>query len=92
MSEQPERISPEEEARIKAIKESILRMIITSEARQRLANLRMVKPDLVELIENHIIQLYNAGKINRPITDEEIKHMLLTIQEQQKKHFRIRWM
>ena len=50
MSEQPQepadRRVPE-----KAMREGVLRMALTSEARQRLANVRMVKPELASSIE-----------------------------------------
>ena len=40
----------------KAMKDNALRTLLTSEARERLANVKMVKPEVAEVIENSIIQ------------------------------------
>ena len=46
-----------------AMREQMLKVLLTTEARERLANIRMVKPDIARLIENQIIQLASSGKI-----------------------------
>ncbi|MEM4311315.1 MAG: DNA-binding protein [Nitrososphaerales archaeon] len=79
-----------EEAKKKALKERLLRLVFTSEARERLANVRMVRPEIAEAVENHVIQLYTSGKLNRALTDEELKQLLLALQKD-KREFRIRW-
>lgn len=80
----------QQEQERKLMKERVLRVILTSEARQRLANVKMVKPDVAGLIEDQIIQLASTGKVKRPITDEELKQFLAALQ-QPKKDFKIRW-
>lgn len=60
----------------KAKKQQILRQILDIAARERLANVRLVRPDLAENVENQLIQLYSMGRINRIITEEEIKQIL----------------
>ena len=57
----------------------ILRKVLTKEALQRLNNVKLVKPKLVEEIEKHIIRLYKANKIKSKITEEEIKTLLKTL-------------
>ena len=56
-----------------AMREQMLKVLLTTEARERLANIRMVKPDIARLIENQIIQLASSGKVQKTITDDEIK-------------------
>ena len=80
----------QEEAEKRQMRERVLRILLTSEARQRLANIKMVKPEVAKMIEDQIIQLASAGKITKPINDEEIKRFLSTMQ-QQKREFKIRW-
>lgn len=80
----------QQEQERKLMRERVLRVILTSEARQRLANVKMVKPDVAGLIEDQIIQLASTGKVKRPITDEELKQFLAALQ-QPKKDFKIRW-
>lgn len=79
-----------QEQQRKVLRERVLRVLLTSEARQRLTNVRMVKPDVAQMIEDHIIQLASSGKVKSPITDEELKQFLVALQ-QPKKDFKIRW-
>ena len=48
----------EETRQEKAAQEQMLRMIFTSEARERLNNIKIVKPELADMIEN---QIFRAG-------------------------------
>lgn len=57
-------------------KASILRTILSHEARQRLANLRLVRPDVVEKVEVYLVQLAQTGKIRNPIGDNELRLIL----------------
>ena len=73
-----------------AMREQMLKVLLTTEARERLANIRMVKPDIARLIENQIIQLASSGKVQKTITDDEIKEFLSSFQKPQKE-FKIKW-
>ncbi len=88
-----EALAREEEARRaeEAKKQEILRHILTPEARQRLTNLKMVKPELAENIENQLIQLANMGRLNIPITDEQLKRMLESIVRHSRREIKIRY-
>ncbi len=70
-------------------KQEILRQILTTEARQRLANIKMVKPEFAEQLELQLIQIAQTGRIPLPITDEQLKMILAKIQSQ-KREFKIR--
>ena len=74
MSESNENIDQQANAQQKqeAIREQMLKVLLTTEARERLANIKMVKPDVAKMIEDQIIQLASSGKINKTVTDEEI--------------------
>ena len=80
----------EEDVAKKSMRENIIRMALTSEARQRLTNIRMVKPDIARIIEEYVIQLAQSGKLNKTIDDEQLKEILGSLQER-KKEFKIRW-
>ena len=71
-----------------AQKEQILKQILTSEARMRLNNIKMVKSELSELVEQYLIGMATQGKIHGQITDEQLKQILLSIQ-QPKREFKI---
>jgi programmed cell death protein 5 len=80
----------DQERRARAAREQMLRVVFTSEARERLTNIRMVKPDLADSIENQIFQLVSAGRLKHQISDDELKQMLGQLQ-QPKREFKINW-
>ena len=80
MAEQPERQSDKDTQERKMMREAALRMALTSEARERLANVRMVRPDLAASIEEYVIQMASSGKLKTAIDDDQLKQMLSTLQ------------
>ncbi|MEM2957102.1 MAG: DNA-binding protein [Candidatus Freyarchaeota archaeon] len=65
-------------------KQAVLRQILTPEARSRLTNLKIVKPDFADQIELQLIQLAQAGRITAPLTDEQLKNILRQLQERRR--------
>lgn len=61
-------------------KQALLRNILTPEARQRLTNLKMVKPEFTSQLELQLIQLAQQGKLPIPLTDKQLKQILIQIQ------------
>lgn len=61
-------------------KQALLRSILTSEARQRLTNLKMVKSDFTAQLELQLIQLAQQGKLPIPLGDEQLKQILIQLQ------------
>ncbi|MCW4015347.1 MAG: DNA-binding protein [Candidatus Bathyarchaeota archaeon] len=61
-------------------KQALLRRILTPEARSRLTNLNMVKPEFTQQLELQLIQLAQQGRIQLPITDEQLKELLVRLQ------------
>ena len=73
--------SQEKESQLKAQKEMMLKRVLSSDARLRLNNVRMVKPDLADLVENYILNLTVQGKITGQISDEQLKQILSSAQQ-----------
>ena len=73
---------------LSAQKEQILKQILTPGARMRLNNIKMVKPELSDLVEQYLIGLASQGKMHSPISDDQLKQILLSIQ-QPKRDFKI---
>ena len=71
-----------------AQKDQILKQILSSEARMRLNNIKMVKSELSDLVEQYLIGMATRGKIHGQLTDEQLKQILLSIQ-QPKRDFKI---
>jgi programmed cell death protein 5 len=65
-------------------KQSILRQILTPEARQRLTNIKMVRPEFAEQLELQLMQLAQSGKVNLPISDQQLKEALARMQPQRR--------
>jgi programmed cell death protein 5 len=57
-------------------KKQILRRIISPEGRERLARVKLVKPELVSQIEDYLIKLYVSGKIKKMLSEQEIIKLL----------------
>lgn len=74
-------------------KYQIMRQILSQEGRQRLENIRIVKPEFAEQIELQLIQLYQSGKLRgaTPLPDKEFKKILEQITTTgKKKEFNIK--
>jgi len=80
--------SQEKDSQLKAQKEMMLKQVLSGDARLRLNNVRMVKPDLADLVENYILNLSVQGKISGQISDEQLKQILSSAQ-QPKRDFKI---
>lgn len=71
----------QEQARreLDAQKKQAMLQILTPEARGRLANLRLTKPELVDQIELQLIQLAQMGRVKSKITDDQLKQLLKSL-------------
>ena len=76
------------EDQVNAQKDILLKQILSSEARLRLNNVKMVKPDLANMVENYLLGLASQGRSPGQITDDQLKQILLSAQ-QPKKDFKI---
>jgi len=70
-------------------KNSLLRQILTVEARQRLNRIKLIKPKFVEQLEIQLIQIAQSGRVQIPITDIQLKQILKSLQ-QNKREIRFR--
>jgi len=73
--------SQEKDSQLKAQKEMMLKQVLSADARLRLNNVRMVKPDLADLVENYILNVTAQGKISGQISDDQLKQILLSVQQ-----------
>ena len=72
---------PHNDSEISAQKEQILKQILAADARLRLNNVKMVKPDLANLVENYLIGMASQGKLGSQISDDQLKQILLSMQQ-----------
>jgi programmed cell death protein 5 len=72
------------EQQLEQQKQTLLRNILTPEARQRLTNLKMVKPEFTDQLELQLIQLAQQGKLPIPLADEQLKKILVQLQSRKR--------
>jgi programmed cell death protein 5 len=65
-------------------KQALLAKILAPEARQRLNNLKMVKPEFAEQIELQLIEMAQTGKLPIPLSDAQLKSILLQLQSRKR--------
>ena len=65
-------------------KQGVLRQILTADSRRRLTNLKMVKPEFANQLELQLIQLAQQGRVELPITDKQLKEILIRLQSRRR--------
>ena len=74
-----------QEEAIRAQRAAVLRQILSPEARDRLNNLRMDKPEFAEQLENELIRLAQTNRLPEvPISDKTLKTMLTQVQSRKR--------
>jgi len=61
-------------------KQTILRQILTPDARERLTSLKLARPQLAEQVEMQLISLAQSGRLQTIIDDAKLKVLLQQIQ------------
>jgi programmed cell death protein 5 len=82
MAKEEQRLQVQQQVEMQ--KQAVLRRILSTEARQRLTNLKMVKPEFADQIELQLIQLAQAGRLKIPVADDQLKEILARLQSQRR--------
>jgi programmed cell death protein 5 len=83
----------EEEEKAKAIEqqlEMVLRQVLSQEAKNRLANVKMVNKELYFLASRQLIQLFNRGELQGKVSEGELKKLLARLSSLTKKEIKIK--
>ena len=74
-----EQMNAEDARRIETMKVMLLRKILSKTALERLARVKLVKPDVAAQLEMYLLDLYRSGKIRGEVSEEQMKMILETL-------------
>lgn len=60
-------------------KKTILRSILTHDARERLGRIKVARPEIVESIEYQLITIAQSGQLKNKINDEQLRVLLTKV-------------
>lgn len=66
----------EQRRQIENQRQLILKGILTNEARERLARIKLAKPDYAMNLENQLISLAQTRRVSEKISDDQLKQLL----------------
>lgn len=80
----------QQKEQVEAIIKQIINQVLTSKAKERLGNIRAANPDYARQIEMVLIQLYQQGRLQDRLTDEQLKNILADISKRKQKDINIK--
>ncbi|NOZ76595.1 MAG: DNA-binding protein [Euryarchaeota archaeon] len=80
----------QQKAAIEAQRREILKAVLTPEARQRLANVKIARPEYAAQVENLLIQLAQSGQLREKISDAQLRDVLSRLAARKKRDIKIR--
>ncbi len=80
----------QQQQQYEAQKRAILTKVLSSDARVRLTNIRMSRPQFAQNLEMQLISLFKSGRLGDqiPLSDQQFKQILIKIQQGNKKRDR----
>ena len=76
---QNQEVQQAQRAEAAAQRDTVMRAILEPEARERLARVRMARPDIAEALENQLLMLYQQGRVRSKIDDETLRQLLARV-------------
>ena len=74
----------EQRRQIENQRQAILKGILTNEARERLANIKLAKPEYAMALESQLIQLAQTRRVTDKITDDQLRQLLQQLTKTQR--------
>jgi programmed cell death protein 5 len=86
-------MDPNEFAKLRQMEEmkrKVLLTILSKEAYERLARVRVANPEIAGQAELYLLQIYQTGKLQGRVTDEQMKEVLRALSSGSRPEFNIR--
>ncbi len=77
-------MAAEQQRQVEEQKQLIMRQILTPEARDRMATLKMAYPEIARSVEDQLIALVQAGRIQNKVDDATLKQILRKVAPQKR--------
>jgi programmed cell death protein 5 len=91
LEEMKKKAELERQAQIAAAqRRAALKKILTPAALARLDNIKVVRPELAEALEQQLIALASSGRVKIPIDEDTLKEILSAVYSQMRKEYRFR--
>ncbi len=81
---QQQAMMEERAKQMEAERQAIMRQLLTPEARERLAKVKMAYPDVAAAVEEQLLRLMQMGRIQNQIDDATLKAILRQISPQRR--------
>lgn len=81
---QQQAMMEEHAKQMEAERQAIMRQLLTPEARERLAKVKMAYPDVAAAVEEQLLRLMQMGRIQNQIDDATLKAILRQISPQRR--------
>ena len=79
-----QQIKEQQEVQVNALIKKVLTQILTPNARERLANIRLARPQQAREIELVLIQLHQQGRMQKQLSDKEFKDLLSNLSKRKR--------
>ncbi|MCQ2964797.1 MAG: DNA-binding protein [archaeon] len=79
-----QQLAQQQQQEMQAQIKQAMKQVLTPEARSRLDNIRLTKPELVQQIEIQLLQSAQAGSLRGKVTDEQLKVLLKNLMGQKR--------
>ena len=76
MMEAQQEAQGQQQAQAEAVREQVLRQILTTEAKARLANLRIAHPQQAAHLESQLLSLAQSGQIRSVIDEHTLRQLI----------------
>ena len=86
-----QRLQPEQaqqQQQMEEVLKNVMSQILDHKARERLSNLKLVKPEVAGQLEMYLAQLYQSGQLRERITDEQLVTILRKLTEKRETKIR----